>query len=210
MKTDDLLNQAKRNNSESSISFADQDLADEQEAARIFSLLRRRVLDIAGWNKHSLFSTYELFDENGGEIADGKIAVGVFIRIALKASGKYDWIRVINFSEDEKEFVITVKPTFDPTAEKTSEKVISHFFTDESTNNFCLFRKGKTVAFYIIGLDEKPNTGETGGALETVRNVAVNIGTYLGIQKSEWEKFCRHFLSDAAAEIEDAATNVKN
>jgi hypothetical protein len=37
--------------------------------------------------------------------------------------------------------------------------------------------------------------------LETIRNVAVNIATYLGMQKSEWEKFCHHFLEDAAQEF---------
>jgi hypothetical protein len=57
------------------------------------------------------------------------------------------------------------------------------------------------VAFYVIGLNEKANSTETDGALETVRNIAVNLATYLGMQKSEWEKFCHHFLKDAAEEI---------
>jgi hypothetical protein len=110
---------------------------------------------------------------------------------------KYDWVRVIDIYEEADEFIISVKPTYDPTAETIDKNVISHFFTDESTNNFCLLRKSDTIWFYVIGLGEKQNTSETKNALETVRNVAVNLGSYLGIQKSEWEKFCRHFLEDA-------------
>ena len=143
-----------------------------------------------------MLSTYALFDENGREI--NEINVGTFIRISLKASGKYDWIRVIDIYDAPDEFIITVKPTFDPTTENRETSAISHFFTDEATNNFCLFKKAETVAFYVIGLNEKTNTNETGGAIETIRNVAVNLATYLGMQKGEWEKFCHHFLEDAA------------
>ncbi len=122
------------------------------------------------------------------------------MRISLKGSGKYDWIRVIDIYEAADKFVVTVKPTYDPTQEKSDKTVISHFFTDDSTNNFCVLRKEKTIAFYVIGLGEKQNTNETKNTLETIRNVAVNLGSYLGIQKVEWEKFCHHFLEDIAEE----------
>ena len=209
MKTDDLLKLAEENPNESSISSAEKSFDDERKAAQVFAALKAMLLEIGEWNDHSLISTYVLFEENGQESVSQNLSVGKLIRLALKASGKYDWIRIIDIFESENEFIITVKPTFDPTAEKVDESVISHFFTDESTNNFCLCRRRETVTFYVIGLNEKQNTSETGGALETVRNVAVNIGTYLGIQKSEWEKFCHHFLEDAAAQngIDKAAAN---
>lgn len=206
MKTDELLNQAKQNESESSVSSADKDFEREETARRAFIALKTKLLNINEWNKHSLMSSYELFDENGNVLEDGKISVGLFIRISLKASGKYDWIRVIEFYDQPDEFIITVKPTFDPTAEKETEKTVSHFFTDDATNNFCLFIKAGTVALYVIGLNEKRNTTETDGALETIRNVAVNIAGFLGMQKSEWEKFCHHFLEDAAEEVHNKAS----
>jgi hypothetical protein len=201
MKTDELLNQTKQNESESSISSADKDFESEAKAREVFSALKTKLLNINEWNKHALMSTYALFDENGREI--NEINVGDFIRISLKASGKYDWIRVIEVYDQPDEFVITVKPTYDPTDGENDKTTVSHFFTDEATNNFCLSRKAGTVAFYVIGLDEKSNTDETSGALETIRNVAVNAATYLGMQKSEWEKFCHHFLEDAAEENEN-------
>ncbi len=201
MKTDELLTRAKANSGESSVSSADKDFENEAIAREVFLSLKTKILQISEWNAHALMSSYELFDERGNVVSDGEIAVGLFIRIKIAASGKFDWIRVLNFYETADEFIITVKPAFDPTVEKRDEKTISHFFTDESTNNFCFYRKAGTVAFYVIGLQEKRNTNETSGVLETVRNLAVNLATYIGTQKSEWEKFCHHFLEDAAEEI---------
>ncbi len=198
----DLLNQAQLNEDESSISSAEKTFSDEADAAQIFSILKTKILSIDEWNEHALLSEYGLFDENGAIRQTKILSVGVFMRISMTGSGKYDWIKIINIRETADELVITVKPTFDPTAEKPDKNLISHFFTDESTNNFCLLRERKTVSLYVIGLNEKQNTSETKNALETVRNVAVNLGTYLGIQKSEWEKFCHHFLEDAASEAD--------
>jgi hypothetical protein len=105
-------------------------------------------------------------------------------------------VRVESIDDTPHEFIIRVRPAHDPTDETADKSVISHFFTDESVNNFCLFRKSETVALYVVGLNEKMNASETGGALETVRNAAVNLGSYLGVQRGEWEKFCHHFMED--------------
>ncbi len=200
-KTENLLIQAKQNENPSSISSADKIFADEAQATQVFSTLKIKLQHISEWNNHSLMSSYAMFDENGSEIDEKKIYVGAFIRISLAASGKYDWIRVIDIYDAPDEFIITVKPTFDPTAADVDKSVISHFFTDESTNNFCLFNEGRKTAIYVIGLNEKENTTETDSTLETIRNAAVNVATYLGMQNSEWEKFCHHFLEDAAEQI---------
>lgn len=125
------------------------------------------------------------------------------MRILLKGSGKYDWVKIISIDEATDEFIITVKPTFDPTADEPDKTVISHFFTDESTNNFCLSRNGGKISFYVIGLNEKQNTSETKNTLETVRNVAVNAAAYVGIQEGEWEKFCHSFLEDTANNLQE-------
>ncbi len=197
-KIKDLLEQAKLN--ESSISSADETFSDEAQAARVFSILKTKILNIEEWNEHALLTAYQLFDETGDNCQTGNLSVGFFIRISMTGSGKYDWIKIINIRETPNEFIITVKPTCDPTAEKPDENIISHFFTDEATNNFCVLREAEKVGFYVIGLNEKQNTSETKNTLETIRNVAVNLGTYLGIQKGEWEKFCHHLLEDAANE----------
>lgn len=198
----DLLKQTQLNEDESSISSAEKTFSDETGATQVFSILKTKILNIDEWNEHALLCEFGLFDENGESHQTNILSVGVFIRISMTGSGKYDWIKIINIRETADELVITVKPTFDPTAEKPDKNIISHFFTDESTNNFCLLRETKTVSLYVIGLNEKQNTSETKNALETIRNVAVNLAAYLGMQKGEWEKFCHHLLEDAVSEAD--------
>mgnify|MGYP001811185044 CR=1 FL=1 len=137
-KTDKLLGQANLDEDHSSFSSDERTFKDVPEAARKFSILKAKLLNIEEWNEHSTMSSFAAFDENGREIADGKISEDILLRISLKGTAKYDWVRVIEIYEAADEFVITVKPTFDPTAEKVDKSVVSHFFTDGSSNNFCL------------------------------------------------------------------------
>jgi hypothetical protein len=199
-KTDDLLEQAKRNEAHSSVASAEKTFSDEAEAAQVFSVLKTKLSNIDEWNGHAMLSSFKLFGEDGQELQTKKPAVGTFLQISLTGTMKYDWVRVVDIYETADEFIISVKPTFDPTDKSADRSAVSHFFTDESTNNFCLVRKTKTVALNVIGLNEKFNASETGGTLETVRNAAVNLGSYLGVQRGEWEKFCHHFLEDFANE----------
>lgn len=197
-KTDDLLERARQDEDHSSLSSAEKTFADEAEAARVFGVLKAKLSDIDEWNAHSMLSSFEIFDERGQRLETKKPAVGEFLRISLKGTMKYDWVRVEDIHETAEEFIVTVRPTFDPTGESADKSATSHFFSDESTNNFCLLRKAKKVGLYVIGLNEKMNTRETEGTLETVRNAAVNLGSYLGLQRGEWEKFCHHLMEDAA------------
>lgn len=197
-KTDELLERARLNKKHSSVSSAEQDFADEGKASEVFSTVKQILLSIGEWNEHAMLSSFLLFDRNGNEAAESDFSVGNFMRISLKGTMKYDWVKIVDIYEAENEFVLTVKPSFDPTEEKRDENVISHFFTDEAENNFCLVRKSHQIGLYVIGLGEKMNSSETDNSLETIRNAAVNFGSYLGIQTSEWEKFCHHLLDDAA------------
>jgi hypothetical protein len=197
-KTDDLMEQARLDESHSSFSSAEKTFANEAEAAEVFSILRTKLFDIDEWNAHSMLSSFKLFDEGGQALETTKLAVGVFLQISLKGTMKYDWVRVIDIFDAAEEFIITVGPTYDPTGEKPDKTLTSHFFTDESTNNFCLLKRPNKIGLYVIGLNEKMNSQDTTGTLETVRNAAVNLGSYLGVQRGEWEKFCHHLLEDVA------------
>src|SRR5213082_2335718 len=75
----------------------------ELEAADFFRHASTRIRDIDTWNKCGSASDYALFDEAGK--AAGQIQNGVFIRIQLAATGKYDWVRVVNVQEDAIEVV---------------------------------------------------------------------------------------------------------
>ncbi len=198
-----LLQEANSQDSnENSVSFAKRDFTTLEKAQTAFLRLKEKLLNLDNWSENSGLSSYELFDENGNVRPDKTLAADSFIRIALTGSGKYDWVKVIEIYEAEDEFVIIVNPTFDPTGDNPDKTSTSHFFSAEATNNFCLLQNDKSVDFYVIGINEKQNSGETENTLEIVRNVAVaNLGSYLGIQKSVWTKFCENFLSSVAEEI---------
>ena len=195
-KIQNLLQQASQEPNTSSVSFAKRNFTEEGQAQAVFLEVKEKLLNLDNWNKNAGLSSFEIFDENGNVQADKTIRIGGFERISLKGTGKYDWVRITDIYEGEDEFVITVKPTYDPTADDQDKKAVSHFFTDEASNNFCLQKDDKSVALYVIGLNEKQNVSETDNMIETVRNAAVaNLGSYLGIQKSEWTIFCKNFLS---------------
>ncbi|MEO6334143.1 MAG: hypothetical protein ABIO91_04095 [Pyrinomonadaceae bacterium] len=182
--------------SDSSINVAKRVLLEQSACDVFFESTRRKLLDINEWNKNSSATAYRLFDD-GGKPADSEpISVGVFIRLNLSGSGKYDWVRVVSIIDEPDEFIVRVRPSYDPTAEPRDTASTSHFFGPDATNNFCVQRVGKTVAFYVIGLNEKQNTKFTGGLIESARNSAVaNIGYYSGIQKAVWKEVCSNFLS---------------
>jgi hypothetical protein len=186
---------------DTSINAAKRSFESDAAAKRFFETASLSLRRIDIWNKCGTASDYALFNAAGSDVGKGPIEKGHFIRIHLQATGKYDWVRVISVQEDEDEIVITVKPSYDPTRQPPDTSVVSHFFSGDATNNFCLVRDSTSVSFYIIGIGEKQNVSEAGGVVEAARNVAAaNLGYYLGIQKAEWKTFCNTFLEIAGEE----------
>ena len=194
-----LLQEAKRqedspSTGESSVTSARRPFQSPVEAERFFEQLRQELFRVSEWNGKAALSSFELFDEKG-ERCSRPVQAGDFIRVRMTGSGKDDWVRVINLVDQAGEAIVTIKPSRDPTEKESDKAATSHFFTSEATNNLCLEKSDAAVSFYVIGLSEKTNTAETESLLEKTRNVAVaNIGSYFGIQKGEWKKFCANFL----------------
>ena len=197
--TQNLLARAARQNDSptsgaSSVVKATRVFSTAAEAEKAFSDVREKLFQIERWNDYSEISSFKLFDTAGNAQPEKLAARDDFIKIILPGSGKDDWVKIVEIIETEDETVLTLQPSYDPTGGE-NEKITSHFFTDDSTNNFCLQRHGAKLNFYVIGLNEKTNTEETGGVLETVRNYATaNLGCLLGIQKTQWETFCQNLL----------------
>lgn len=180
---------------DSSVTRATRRFSTADEAREKFGYFKSKLLDIANWEKLSLISRFELYDRGGAPTAKNPAETGDFIKVTLPGSGKSDWVSIIGIDEAADEIVLTVQPSFDPTENEPDESTVSHFFIGESTNNFCLIREAGNLNFYVVGLNEKSNTRETGGVLESARNfLTANIGCLLGIQKSEWETFGRNLL----------------
>ncbi|MEJ7846884.1 MAG: hypothetical protein WKF92_02220 [Pyrinomonadaceae bacterium] len=195
-KIQDLLKEANSSKEGgTSVNFAKRSFRSEIERSNFFDQTKRSLLMIDEWDKNSSPSSYKLFDNDGLEIGGEPISTGNFIRITLHGSGKYDWVEVVSIYDTPAEFVITVKPSYDPTTNPQDKTVISHFYVPEARNNFCLQNDGKTLSMYVIGIAERQNTESTGGVGETIRNAATaNLGYYLGIQNATWTQFCSNFL----------------
>ena len=197
-KIQELLEQANSSaKPTSSVNNAKRSFQTDSAATEFFDKLKRKLFQIDEWNTNSALSSFELFDENGNAANEKKLALGDFIRITLPGTGKSDWVRGIDIHEAQDEVVITVQPSYDPTEDVPDKSRTSHFFTDETTNNFCLQRHDKNVNFYVIGINEKSNTEDTKNIVETARNLATaNAGYFLGVQKAEWTTFCKNFLEN--------------
>ena len=200
-KIQNLLTQAARQNDlpapgDSSFASASRICETEAEAEELFERLEAKLFRIEQWDHESEISSFLLFGADGQAQPEKVAAVGDFIRITLPGSGKHDWVKIIKIHKSANETILTIQPSPDPTDKTTdSPNSTSHFFNSDSTNNFCLQRKGEKLNFYVIGLNEKTNTDETSSVIETVRNFATsNVGSYFGIQKTQWETFCRNFL----------------
>lgn len=188
-----LLEQAKSDQSHSSVSQAETSFSNQTDASKAFEKYKKNLLNINCWNEAGNLSGYQLFNQDGEVVPTGKIAENLLIRISLEGMGKYDWVKVIEISDNENETILTTQPTFDP-AEKGA-KTVSHFFTAEARNNFCLQLNNRNINFYIIGLKEKQNVAQTNDFVEALRNwVAANVGSYLNLQKGEWKTFADNFL----------------
>ncbi len=180
----------------SSVAKATRVFPDAASAEKEFAALQNSLFSIKQWNVFSEISSFELFDQNGNAAPTKSAVVGDYIKIILPGSGKDDWVKIIEITETPDEIILTVQPSHDPTDEENKSRT-SHFFTDSSANNFCLQRKDAKINFYVIGLNEQTNTEATSGILETARNLATaNVGAFLGIQKTQWETFCRKFLGE--------------
>jgi hypothetical protein len=194
-KIERLIERAEASKNDSSVTSAKVVFAEEEAATGAFERYCDGLTDIEAWRRSSTPSSYTLFTPSGEE-AGRTLEEGRFIRIAIAASGKFDWVRVVSIRRSDNEMVVTVTPTFDPTERPQRPDVISHFFAPEATNNFCLQRSGQYVTMWVIGLNEHQNTGHAAGIVDTVRNVAAaNFGSYLGLQKTVWTEFCTNFLN---------------
>lgn len=203
-KITDLIEKANTDTEEkTSITSARRVFSDETEAKTAFEKFGEKLLQIELWNAESGISSFALFDENGEEAKDRPAKTGDFMCAELKGTGKADWLKITKIHGTADEKILTVQPTYDPTEKSADKSVTSHFFTSDSTNNFCLQLHGTIINMYVIGLNEISNTSDTNNIIESARNFATaNLGHFLGVQKAEWTKFCENFLEKPCSNSE--------
>jgi hypothetical protein len=203
-KIQNLLKEAETSeDGKSSVTSAKRDFQSAEEAIAAFTSFREKLYDINRWEAESGVTAFQLFDESGKGLETKRAQKGNFVRISLPGSGKYDWVKIVDIHDAPDEIVITVQPTRDPTEKDADEDSTSHFFTSDSRNNFCLQKEDNSLSVYVIGVHEKANTSETGGVIESLRNVATASFGWLGFQKIEWKTFCENFLGNGERKTEN-------
>src|SRR5688500_15225285 len=115
-KIGNLIRQVEADTEEkTSIASAERKFNDQADAEKAFLQRCEKLLQIDSWNSFSGVASFALFDENGGRLENRPAKIGDFLSIKLPATGKVDWVKVINIYKDADEMILTVQPTFNPT-----------------------------------------------------------------------------------------------
>src|SRR5690348_12484885 len=116
---------------DTSVNLSKRSFPSASAAIAMFHTARTRIRNILEWSENSNATSYALFNRNGEQVDHEPVGIGHFIRINLYGGGKYDWVQVVGIADEPDEFVLTVKPTYDPTGEPVDRDSISHFFGPE-------------------------------------------------------------------------------
>lgn len=177
-------------------------LNSREEAEQLFETAKKRLLDVSRWGEiaKGFSSSFQLTDANGQKV-DRPVQQGDRFRISLPAPGPEsgngdDWVQVENIQDEQDEnadiqiISIRVRPTADP---KNPTSETAHFYTNEATSTFVVKRKGNTVTAEVHGRNEVPNTEAT-GLWDKVRDVAVAVGSILGLSNQQWKNLTEGLL----------------
>ncbi|WP_316797770.1 hypothetical protein [Pedobacter frigidisoli] len=153
-----------------------------------------RLKNVNQWHTISRIeaSCFVLFDKNGIQVARNA-KESDYIRIDIPGPGTsagkgYDWVCIEHMEEfsgpeSDVEFTLIVaRPSKTPGV--VSAK-IAHFFTNQATSTFMVFRRGNVLSAEVHGRNEVPNT-ENQAFLDKTRNLVVNGGSAIGMSYIQW------------------------
>lgn len=166
----------------------------EEEAAKHFETVKKRFLNVNGWEKFAGEAKAEFaLCSSDGEVRYAEPEVNNYIRIKIPGphnpTGEgFDWVKIEAVEKEKstgfESIYIRVRPAENPTAphEKTA-----HFFDEKATSNFLIKRERNTVAAEVHGRNEVPNTDEDLSLVEKIRNGLVAIGGIIAGSKFQWK-----------------------
>jgi hypothetical protein len=175
-------------------------LSTVEEAKEHYHVVRRRLLNVTGWHGYAGVgsATFHLLDAKGKEV-QRKVEKNDYFKIDLPGPGSksgygFDWVHVEAYqaeSTNENEATgFRVRPVANPF---TSEKETAHFFSDESTSSFLVYRHNTIVSVEIYDRNTKPNT-DASNIADKLRNITVGIAGFLGFAKIHWQKLADEII----------------
>ena len=169
------------------------------DAILLFEAAKKRLLDINSWHRLCGNASAEFaLTDSLGNVIHSVPQTGNYIRIRIPGPPNteghgYDWVRIEEFEQskdllkDQDIFGFRVRPASDP---ETHDGDPSHFYMSTATSTFLIMRQSTRVTGVERGRNEVPN-GHGGRLLNNIRNVAVAIGAWLGLSKSQWSRLMK-------------------
>lgn len=172
---------------------ATRELEDQTGARRFFEIAKKRLLDVNNWNKiaGAITAQFQIIDEKG-QAVDREVKKGDYLRINIPGPGSkegdgYDWVRVEEIKEINKEFVqsagFRVRPNENPFGEKNET---AHFYSNEASSSFIITREDAKIISWVIDRNLLPNT-ESASLVDKVRDLAVGVSAIAGFSKIQWQ-----------------------
>nr|WP_315034013.1 hypothetical protein [uncultured Chryseobacterium sp.] len=169
---------------------------------KAFSILRERLLSINNWKSYcgDEFADFKLF-ESEGKMVNRFPLIGDYIRIDIPGPGTledkgFDWVQIVDLSEGQTDSVwldfvmLTCRPSKNP-KDKKSEHII-HFYSDEASSTFGVFKGRDFIQAGIYGRNETPNMDAK--FLDKARNLLIAAGGMVGVSKIEWKTLANGLL----------------
>ena len=156
----------------------------------------KRLLRVNNWKTISsaLLSSFQLTDASGKEI-DRDARENDLLKIEIPGPGLiagdgFDWARVEAIVTKPNRVAMRVRPVANPLH---PESGTAHFFNNNATSTFQVFRRGRIVTAGVYGRNEVPNT-TTENAIDKVRNAAVAVGAIIVASRLQWESLVHGLL----------------
>lgn len=185
---------------QSNDTFSHLALNDRNDADKLFKEIKNRLLNINQWNEYATLTNarFTLMDSNGNFI-NRLAAIGDYVKVVF--SGMQKLIsdseehvhigQIISLKHGGMDVVIMkVYPCADPTDNKQE---VAHFFNDEASNTFLLYRTTTHIQLSVHGRNEIPNTG-SGRIRKKIRNLIFAVLAVAGISKIQWKSLAHGLL----------------
>lgn len=181
---------------------AKKNFANPEEVHEAFNTLKERFMLINNWKSYcgEGFADFKLFDSEGKMVQRYPL-VGDYVRIDIPGPGTveakgFDWVEITDLFEEHThgiclDFVLmTCRPSKNP-QDKTSEHIV-HFYSDEATSTFGIFKGRDFIQTGIYGRNETPNMDAE--FIDKARNLLIAAGGMIGFSKIQWKTLVNGFL----------------
>ena len=177
---------------------------DRNEAVTIFKRSTKRMLNINIWHKLAgLGSAHFFVTDNSGNKIERLAAAGDFVKIDIIGPGPssgdgFDWVYIETLEDnsnpngEEEAVAMRLRSSKQPGAESNT---VAHFFTNDATSTFIIYRKQNTITSFYYGRNEVLNAG-TESVADNLRNFIMGGVALAGVSEMQWNSLIKSFLEE--------------